>query len=207
MNEQTPPVLSVNPPPFTPPKMSGLAIASLVLGILGVTCILPIIGSILAIIFGIVALNQISKSGGQITGQGQAVAGLITGGISLVMTMVMIPIMVAMLLPALSQARGNAQRATCMNNEKQIALAYLMYTQEHNGKCPQNLDDLRKYAGTDKIFRCPAACDQSKPSYQLFCGTNATDVIIREDPADHRDGGNVAYADGHVAWFPAQRGH
>jgi prepilin-type processing-associated H-X9-DG protein len=196
MNGQPPSVSSVNPPSSKPPKTSGMAIASLVLGILGLTCILPIIGPLLAVIFGIVALNRISKSGGQITGQGQAVAGLIIGAIS----MLMIPIMAAIMLPAFGQARGEAKRISCMSNEKQIAMAYLMYTQDNRGKCPQNLDDLRKYVGTDKVFHCPAARDQSKPSYQLFSGTNATDVIIREDAGNHRAGGNVAYADGHVEW-------
>ena len=48
---------------------SGFAIASLVLGIIG--------GSILAIIFGFVALSQIKKSGAK--GRGMAIAGVVLG--------------------------------------------------------------------------------------------------------------------------------
>jgi hypothetical protein len=60
---------------YAPPasKTNGLAIASLVCGIVNVY----FITSILAIIFGFVALNQIKASGGQQGGRGLAVAGII----------------------------------------------------------------------------------------------------------------------------------
>lgn len=58
-------------------KTNGLAIASLVLGILWVYWI----GSVLAVIFGHVALSQIDKSGGTQTGRGMAIAGLVLGWI------------------------------------------------------------------------------------------------------------------------------
>lgn len=57
------------------PQTSGLAMASLILGLLWLCGI----GSILATIFGAVALNQISKSHGTITGKGMAIAGLVLG--------------------------------------------------------------------------------------------------------------------------------
>jgi hypothetical protein len=60
-------------------RTSGLAIASLVLGILG----LAGIGSLLATIFGAVALNQISRSNGTMTGKGMAIAGLVLGIVGL----------------------------------------------------------------------------------------------------------------------------
>lgn len=50
----------------------------MVLGILpGIFCY--IVTSILAIIFGAVALNQINKSGGTMRGRGMAIAGLVLG--------------------------------------------------------------------------------------------------------------------------------
>jgi hypothetical protein len=61
------------------PRTSGLAVASLVLGIL----FLCGIGSLLATIFGAVALGQISRSRGALTGKGMAVAGLVLGIIGL----------------------------------------------------------------------------------------------------------------------------
>lgn len=61
------------------PKYNGLAIASMVLGILWIWWI----GSILAIIFGFVSLNQIKNSNGAQTGRGMAIAGLVLGFIGL----------------------------------------------------------------------------------------------------------------------------
>jgi hypothetical protein len=56
-------------------KNNGLAIAAMILGILW----LYWIGSILAVIFGHVALSQIGKSGGTQQGRGMAIAGLVLG--------------------------------------------------------------------------------------------------------------------------------
>jgi hypothetical protein len=60
-----------------PPQRStnGLAIASMVLGIIWIYWI----GSILAVIFGHVAKSQIRNSGGTQTGSGMATAGLVLG--------------------------------------------------------------------------------------------------------------------------------
>ena len=80
-----PPPGAYTPPPpvyMTAPvqaSVAGLAIASMVLGIVWIYWI----GSILAIIFGHVALVQIRKSNGWKTGRGMAIAGLTLGYIGL----------------------------------------------------------------------------------------------------------------------------
>lgn len=61
-------------PPMAP-STSGWAIASLVCAILGV--------SLLAIIFGYIGRNEIKNSGGRVTGDGLALAGLIIGWIEI----------------------------------------------------------------------------------------------------------------------------
>lgn len=63
------------------PGTNGMAIASLVLGIISIPLCFIFIPSILAVIFGLVAFNQI-KSSGQ-SGKGMAIAGLILGGVSI----------------------------------------------------------------------------------------------------------------------------
>jgi hypothetical protein len=72
------------PPPSAPAPSaptSGLALASLVLGVAGLT-VLPLIASILAIIFGTMARNDIRQRPGQVSGEGMAKAGLIMGWIA-----------------------------------------------------------------------------------------------------------------------------
>jgi len=63
---------------YAPPaKTNGMAIASLVLGIVW----LYGVGSILALIFGYNAKKQIEQSGGSQTGRGMATAGIVLGWI------------------------------------------------------------------------------------------------------------------------------
>jgi hypothetical protein len=71
------------PPPYPPPPPNnGLAVASLVMGIAGLTFV-PILASIGAIITGIMAKNQIDESKGAQGGRGMAIAGLVTGFIGI----------------------------------------------------------------------------------------------------------------------------
>jgi hypothetical protein len=56
-----------------------MAIASLVLGILWIWWV----GSVLALIFGYVAKNQIDESGGAQGGRGLAIAGIVLGWVGM----------------------------------------------------------------------------------------------------------------------------
>ena len=58
-----------------PPRTNGMAVASLVLGIVWVWWV----GSILALIFGYIGKKQIDESNGTQTGRGMAVAGIVLG--------------------------------------------------------------------------------------------------------------------------------
>ena len=71
-----------------PAPTSGLAIASLICGIVGlfICFFLP---SIPAVICGHMALNQISQSGTRVEGRGLAISGLILGYLSIVIFAVM----------------------------------------------------------------------------------------------------------------------
>jgi hypothetical protein len=76
------------PPPRAPSysssalPTSGLAVASLVLGIGGLT-LLPLLGSILAVLFGYMARNDIRQRPGEVTGEGLATAGIVLGWIAI----------------------------------------------------------------------------------------------------------------------------
>jgi len=61
--------------------MDGFAIAALACGVAGLVFLAPVIGSILGIVFGIIALNRVRQTGQR--GHGLAVAGIVTGAIGL----------------------------------------------------------------------------------------------------------------------------
>ena len=63
-----------------PPRTSGMAIASLVLGIVWIYWI----GSILALIFGYLAKGEIDRAPQRIEGRGMAVAGIVLGWVGVV---------------------------------------------------------------------------------------------------------------------------
>lgn len=49
--------------------------------------------------------------------------------------------LLSLLLPALGKAKQTAQAGACMNNHRQLALAWQLYTEEHQGLLPHTVDD------------------------------------------------------------------
>jgi hypothetical protein len=79
------------PPPGyggQPQQSSVMAIISLVTGILGVLCCGSFIFAIAALILGFLARREIEQSGGLKKGSGMATAGIILGGIGIVISIV-----------------------------------------------------------------------------------------------------------------------
>jgi prepilin-type N-terminal cleavage/methylation domain-containing protein/prepilin-type processing-associated H-X9-DG protein len=56
--------------------------------------------------------------------------------IELLVVVAIIAVLVAVLLPALANARGQAQKLTCLANQRQIGTAFLSYRNEWNGFMP-----------------------------------------------------------------------
>src|SRR3954447_20975413 len=71
-------------------QSNGWCVASLVLGIIGIPAGCTVVAPLLAIIFGIVGLNAVSKSGGEGGGKGMAIAGIICGVIGCIVGAMMI---------------------------------------------------------------------------------------------------------------------
>ncbi len=110
---------------------SGKATASLVLGITSLLPCISLFAGIPAIIFGALGLGDIARSGGRLRGNGRAITGITTGGISVLMLPIA-GILIALLLPAVQAARDAARRNSSMNNLKQTALAIHNYVDSNH---------------------------------------------------------------------------
>ena len=167
MNE--PPLIQAGGTPAA--KTSGMAIASLVLGILGCT-------SLIGLVLGIIALVRIDKSQGRLAGRGLAIAGICVSAVILVFG---VPIMAGLTLPALAKAKARAQTIKCTQNLRQLGLAARIHAQNSGDRFPDGTnwcDTLQAHVGKQDVFYCPAEKSQLCGfGYNAALSGRATDEV------------------------------
>jgi len=72
----------------------------------------------------------------------------------LLVVIAIIAILAAILFPVFAKAREKARTNTCLNNQRQIALAVLMYVQDHDEAFPPRDAAVM---GSARHRACPAA--------------------------------------------------
>jgi prepilin-type processing-associated H-X9-DG protein len=208
--------------PMVSPATSGLAIASLICGLI---FFLPILPGLLAVIFGIIALKQTRE--GRAGGRGLAVAGLVCGAVSLFIwgSCFMTPL--AGFNRAMRTARQTAQQVQCSSNLQQIGMGLMLYANNNNGKYPAKLGALIESGDVPaSVFVCPHTGNSPAPGNGLkgqaanlekgghlsyvYVGQNldndspAEAVVVYEKLGNHGNQGmNVLFKDGHVEWYDA----
>ena len=159
MNENVPPGI----PPIPQIRTSKLAIWSLVLGVLSLTCfgiftILP------GIICGHKAISAIDRSRSTLTGSGMAVAGLVMNYLGIFAIFFWMGLIAAIAIPNFAKARQTSQQNACIANLRQIDSAKQQWALEKNKKetdtpTAADLDPYIK-GGFDSLH-CPAGGEYS----------------------------------------------
>ncbi len=141
------------PRPVPQKLKQGMAITSLVLGVLGLPsggCLG--VGGLVGVSLGIVALVKANKSPNQYGGKGLAIGGIVTSGLSLVLAPFMIGIIAAIAIPSLLRARITANEAAAIGDIRTFISAEAAYQASANG-----------VYGPPECLAKPADCI---PSYQ-----------------------------------------
>ena len=116
--------------------------------------------------------------------------------IELLVVIAIIAILAAMLLPALAKAKLKAQGTQCMNNQKQLALSFNMYTLDFTDLFPPNPDDGNAVPGHNWVagqaghgggaeFNPDVLRDPTRTLVSPYVNGN---VAVFKCPADKRSG-------------------
>lgn len=199
------------------PRLSGMAVASLIFGLLG--CL--VVPAVPALILGIIAYRAIGREPERYHGKGIAVSGII---LSIFSIFIVFPIM-AILVPAFGKAHERAQRSSCLSNLRQISIGLQLYALDYDGHFPPaaswNQAVLSMHT-PKQVLICPAAGGR-EVSYAInrrLAGKTSANLVspgetalvfdsipganmaggadVIPNPSRHGEDNIMGFADGHV---------
>lgn len=184
--------------PAVSSKVSAQAVWSLILGILSITC-LWLLGSIPAIILGILSIKRIDQSGGALQGRGIGVAGIVTGGVGILAGLFLWSMFAALMMPAYNQIQSRASQTLEMNRMKQVVLALHAHAADHGGAFPSDLKELVSADLIEESLLAPSHSSDLTILYRTGLGSDALEneaVLASSSPIARIRA--VAFVDGHV---------
>ncbi|MCC6424834.1 MAG: DUF1559 domain-containing protein [Phycisphaerales bacterium] len=133
------------------------------------------------------------------------------------------PLLMTAILPAFQRSRESTRETRCLNQMRQLGMAFVMYANDHKGQLPPDLGSLLPYLnGNALLMICPDmpinpnsipadAAGRAKwvdehssyeyllPNVKLASIQNATTkIMVRENSSIHGGKMNVIFADGHA---------
>lgn len=178
---------------------AGLAVTSLVLGIIGL-CV-PLVG-LIAIVLGVIV---IVRAGG--AGRGLGIAGICLGGVGLIFNTAMVAVL---LLPALGAARQNAMIITSGAQMQQIrGEIELKAAADPTAWWNPNLEQI---LGATRLMEPPGVLATGSGTFYLWlpasegADRSPSDPVIAENPSRFdRRRLNVVFADGSLQTLPREQ--
>lgn len=131
-------------------RRHGLAITSLVLGILGIVpCF--ILAGLPAIITGFMAKTRATQRPEEFGGRGMALAGIVLGLLSLITTVLFLVALNA----AFRQGQRQVGEFSCVNNLRRVGIAMQIHAIDHGGAYPASLLELTNTLKRPELLHCP----------------------------------------------------
>ena len=150
--------------PKAPRRRQGFAVASLILGILGLPTVgLAVIGAMIGIVLGVVALVKARNDPAEYGGKGIAVAGIALSVLSVVVMPFFIGILAAIAIPSLLRARVSANESAALGDVRSVLVAEVGYQSLNGG-----------YYDTLECLAGPSRCVPGYPGPVLLKGDVAT---------------------------------
>jgi len=95
--------------------------------------------------------------------------------IEILVVISIISLLIGISIPALSRAREQARRTTCLSNVRQLQIALQMYADSHEGRVPSRdydqgavwVERMESCYGDRRVLRCPSDRKEIEQSYLL----------------------------------------
>lgn len=193
---------------YAQPPSSAMAITALVLSCVGIVICGPV--GLIGVVLGIIALVQAGAVPPRAGGKGMAIAAIAVGGTATLLSLITIPLLIGIMLPALGKARASALDLKTSANIRAMCQAVVVYSDSHSGAFPDNADTWEQtlvdsgYLTAD-MFVSPRSDGIGKDFFYVPGLTNnfdATQVVVYEDPSLDPDETLIGYADCHIENVP-----